>query len=336
MMNVIKTAIVTIIISIISGLLLEYFKNVAPRIVCSISDALPTQVRGEKVFAYNIEVKNTSNKILHELTLNIQGYDINMGMGKAHITKGLKFDSAMKNDILEIDIPFLSKGDKFKVTVYLKNRKKPEIVMRSPEKFKEIFTEEKTRFGSKNTQGDSKDKAISINQISKNKKIIIAAASIVVVILAISLVQLFATGSGTQTSTNSATNTVSNSTNEAATDSVQNSSNSSASGQGTYNSGSKGGSYNTPNTNSNSKVNTSSGGTSKTSTYNSSTPTDAGSGSSKQTTTEQQTGTGTNANTATTGNTSSSTSTSTNDTTSTNTTSNTNQNVTTTNGVTSK
>lgn len=147
MMNIIKTAIITITISIISGLLLERFKSLAPRILCSIGNGTPMGVNNKKVYAYVITVSNLSKKIIHDLSLNIQSPQSNLKIANAKITKGLKFHSSAKDDILDINIPFLSKGDKFSVTVYVENQyglcNKPTIVMRSPENFKQVDSEEK-------------------------------------------------------------------------------------------------------------------------------------------------------------------------------------------------
>ena len=142
MINIIKTAIITIIISFISGLLLEYYKNLAPRILCNIRNGIPLEINNKKICTYIITVNNASNKTIHELTLNIQGSQNNLKSADAKITKGLKFDSSIKDNILDVYIPFLSKGDEFSVTVYVENQygvyNKPVIAIRSPENFKEI------------------------------------------------------------------------------------------------------------------------------------------------------------------------------------------------------
>lgn len=223
-MNVIKTAIVTIIISIISGLLVEHFKNLAPRILCSIGNGVPTEKNNRKVYAYVITISNLSKKIIHELTLNIQSSRSNLEIADAKITKGLRFDSSVKGNILDIDIPFLSKGDKFSVTVYIEKRTKPVIVMRSPENFKRIDSEEQNGILSalfntqKSTNGGTSDSAKrnkaavpsknddftmvmnkapsskksigkEIMNISNRKKAIIAVTSIVLLIIAAGLVK---------------------------------------------------------------------------------------------------------------------------------------------------
>ncbi|WLC62245.1 hypothetical protein [Clostridium sp. CM028] len=141
-MNIIKTAIITIIISFISGLLLDYYRNLGPRILCNVRNGKPIKTDGKEHCTYIITVKNPSNKTIHELTINIQGSQTNLKSAGATITKGLKFDSSIKDNILEVYIPFISKGDEFSVTVYVEKQSnynnKPIIVIRSPENFKEI------------------------------------------------------------------------------------------------------------------------------------------------------------------------------------------------------
>lgn len=150
MMNIIKTAIVTIIISIISGLLLEYFKNLAPKILCTMGNGRPIKKNGKKIYACTITVRNLSNKIVHELTLNIQALQSNLKITHARITEGLKFDSSINDSTLDIDIPFLSKDDEFSATIYVENQcgvyDKPSVVLRSPEKFKEVASPEQIGF----------------------------------------------------------------------------------------------------------------------------------------------------------------------------------------------
>lgn len=142
LINIIKTTIITIIISFASGLMLDYFTNLAPRLLCNVRNGIPLVIDSKKVCAYIITVNNTSNKTIHELTLNIQSSQTNLKSTDATITKGLKFNSSIEDNILDVSIPFLSKGDEFSVTVYVENQyevnTKPVIVIRSPENFKEI------------------------------------------------------------------------------------------------------------------------------------------------------------------------------------------------------
>ncbi len=147
MINIIKTAIITIIISFISGLLLDHYRNLAPRILCNIGKGIPIDINNKKFNAYIITVRNISNKIIHDITLNVQSHQSNLKITDAKITKGLKFDSSIEDNILDVSIPFLSKDDEFSVTVYVDNQygsyKEPVVIIRSPENFKEVNSEEK-------------------------------------------------------------------------------------------------------------------------------------------------------------------------------------------------
>ncbi|MGO5073256.1 hypothetical protein ACTQ4K_04730 [Clostridium sporogenes] len=207
MINVIKTAIITIIISFISGLLLDHYRNLAPRILCNIGKGIPIDINNKKFNAYIITVKNVSNKIIHDITLHVQSPQSNLKITDAKITKGLKFDSLIEDNILDVCIPFLSKDDEFSVTVYVENQhgvhNKPAVIIRSPEKFKEVNSEERKGIFSiftnipKNIKEiisdvTKKDETINErnreitnknNKLGKNKKVMIIAASVVLVVI---------------------------------------------------------------------------------------------------------------------------------------------------------
>ncbi|MBW6411619.1 hypothetical protein KYD98_16165 [Clostridium sp. YB-6] len=148
MISIIKTAIITIIISFISGLLLEYYKNLAPKILCDIGKSIPLLIKNKNVYAYILTVRNLSNKTIHDITLNIHDSQKDLNFVDAEITKGLKFDSSIKDNILDVYIPFLSKDDEFKVTLYVDYEdgeyNKPTVIIRSPENFKEVDSSEVT------------------------------------------------------------------------------------------------------------------------------------------------------------------------------------------------
>ncbi|MCI1943952.1 hypothetical protein [Clostridium luticellarii] len=229
MLNIIKTAVITIIISFISGLLLDYYKNWAPKILCTIKNGIPLKIDGKKIYQYIINVSNVSSKIVHDLTLNIQSSKNNLRIKNAKITKGLKFDSSIKDNILDVYIPFLSKNDKFSVILYVESQNavqgKPSIVIRSPEKFRQIDSIEQKGF----LQSIKKDNAAPhkvkddftrpMNRISgtkktinrkplKGKKAIILTVSIILVIIAGALGKSYLKGTSANTSAPDGKNTV--------------------------------------------------------------------------------------------------------------------------------
>ncbi|ALS17129.1 hypothetical protein [Clostridium butyricum] len=142
MLSVIKTAIITIIISFISGVLLDNYKNLAPKISCTMGKCVPIKMNNKKIRAYILKVKNISNKTLHDLTVNVQGHHNDLKMDDAQITGGLKFDICGEYNNFNVSIPFLSKNDEFSVKVFVDDvqgeHSKPVITLRSPENFKKI------------------------------------------------------------------------------------------------------------------------------------------------------------------------------------------------------
>ncbi len=226
MINIIKTAVATIIISIISGLLLDRFKNLAPRILCNIGNGVPMQINNKKVYAYSVAISNLSKKIVHELTLNIQSSQSNLNIADAKITKGLKFDYSIKDGILNIDIPFLNKDDKFSVTVYVEDQNgvhnnKPVAIIRSPENFKQVDSVEQkgvlsllsnipkdineaiSKITRKTETMDKENGEIphKNKKLSKNKKAMIITVSIILVMIAGVLGKSYFKGTSTNTQT---------------------------------------------------------------------------------------------------------------------------------------
>ncbi|WP_322977210.1 hypothetical protein [Clostridium kluyveri] len=193
MITFIKTAVVTIIISFISGWLLDHYKSLAPKILCNVGNGVPIKINNKKIHAYVVTITNASNKIIHELTINIQSLKNNLQITDAKITKGLKFHSSIKDNVLDVSIPFLSKKDKFSVTLYIEDKdglqSEPFITIRSPEKFKEIRSIGKTGKVSllsdrpQNINGKISKKTRKTKPMSFNKKTLVSITSIILVIM---------------------------------------------------------------------------------------------------------------------------------------------------------
>lgn len=207
MLSVIKTAIITIIISFISGVLLDTYKNYAPRIFCIIGKGIPIILNNRRIKAYNLMVKNISNKTLHDLNVCVQGQSNTMRMDEAKITGGLKFDVTKENGMFNVSIPFLSKDDTFSVKLFVENirgvNNKPVVTLKSPENFKRIgkgerkgvlgsllsfpeevenlFESNDTRSNSRRTENYGREINSSHNAFL-NKKVLIAVCSLVLVL----------------------------------------------------------------------------------------------------------------------------------------------------------
>lgn len=228
MISVIKTAIITIMISFISGVLLDTYKNLAPRILCNMRRVRPKKLNGIEFKVYKVTVKNISKKIIHNLSLNVKK-DNSINVEGATITTGLKFDLSEEDNTYNVSIPFLSDNDEFSLRILVKdgegNNNKPIIALRSPEKFKKIYSEDKVKKVSL-SGNENRNKVKTIN-IFKNKKLILGAVgALFVIYVGILSAEYFDKGSN-NINTSSGGNTTVNST---STSSANNSANKSENG----------------------------------------------------------------------------------------------------------
>lgn len=142
MLGIIKSAIITIAISFISGVLLDRYKNSAPKILCNMKKSSKVRGRNKGIKIYILTVKNASKKTIHNLNVNIQSKFKELKIDNARITNGLKFEIASEDNNYNVSIPFLSKDDEFTVKLFAEDtnegKNKPIVTLRSPEDFKRI------------------------------------------------------------------------------------------------------------------------------------------------------------------------------------------------------
>ena len=185
MLSILKTAIITIIISFISGVLLDYYRNYAPRIVCNIGRTKVIKRDNKKEKIYFLTIRNISKKTIHDLNINITANCNNLKLHNSKITNGLKYDISNENNMYNISVPFLSKNDEFTTKVLLEEQNdlkvKPSISLRSPENFKRVDKSKADYFKDTNRESNS-DKIEEI--LFRNKKVIIGVISVLVVAFA--------------------------------------------------------------------------------------------------------------------------------------------------------
>lgn len=149
MSNIIITALLTLVATVIAGLLVDKFNKLAPKLSYIVRDGIPIQVEDKNICAYIVTLINPSGKSITDITLTINWILGDLKIGGINISKGLKYQSDIGDKTLEITIPYLNKSDELSITVYAENKysdpRKPEVVVRSPQKFKLINTGEPKR-----------------------------------------------------------------------------------------------------------------------------------------------------------------------------------------------
>ncbi len=182
MLGVIKTAIITIIISFISGVLLDTYKNYATRLLCNMKKLRNSKGKNSDLKTYVFTVKNTSKKIIHDLNINIHN---SLKVYDTKISNGLEFHISSENNNFNVSIPFLSKGDEISLKIKVKDiyggKTKPIITLRSPEDFKKIYTR-----NSKELLSIANDKVNDIRMkggtFYRNRKLILIIGVILILI----------------------------------------------------------------------------------------------------------------------------------------------------------
>ena len=177
MLSIIKTAIITITISFISGVLLDHYKNIAPRIVCHMGKYKLVRINNKKIKVYAVSIKNISKQTIHNLNINLQANCIDLKIDNAEITKGLSFDISSEGNVYNVNIPFIGKEDEFSFKIFLEGTKtKPTITLKSPENFKRIDCGDSNKF-------IAYIRSMKNKFLDKDKKFVIPIVSVVVLIV---------------------------------------------------------------------------------------------------------------------------------------------------------
>lgn len=207
MLSIVKTAIITITLSFISGVLLDHYRNIAPRILCKMGKGKVVRMNNKKMKMYNLTIKNSSKQTIHNLNVNLHAHYTEMQIRDTEITRGLKFNTSNENGGYDISIPFLSKNDEFSIRVFTEcvqgASNKPVVTLRSPEKFKRVdsssnkndkIDKRKTNDSYSENSVKSKDKKSNkfievFEKIAGNKKAVAAILTALCLLFAVVLVK---------------------------------------------------------------------------------------------------------------------------------------------------
>ena len=168
--SIIITALVTLLVTVLAGLALEYVKRIKPKLKYSIKESVPIDLGDKKIGANIIEISNPSSKSVKDIVLKLRAKDVDIKNGGIKTITGLDYEIIEGEDVLEIKIPFLKFKDYLSITAILESKffipNKPEITVRSPDTFKLV------------EDGDKNDKASSSILITGILPAMIAAVAV--------------------------------------------------------------------------------------------------------------------------------------------------------------
>jgi hypothetical protein len=136
------TAIITLVVTVLAGLAVEFFKRVKPKLKYSIKESVPIILDGKNIGANVIEISNPSSKSVKDIVLKIRAAGVDLKNGGVKTTTGLDYEVIEGDSNLEVKIPFLKFKDYLSITTILESRysipNKPNVTVRSPDTFKLI------------------------------------------------------------------------------------------------------------------------------------------------------------------------------------------------------
>ncbi|BBN82497.1 hypothetical protein PA25_24820 [Pseudoalteromonas sp. A25] len=145
------TAFITLLVTVLAGVLLEYFKRVRPKLKYSIKESIPIDLDDKKIGANIIEISNPSAKTVKDIVVKLRARGSEIKNGGVKTVTGMDYEVIESEDTLEIKIPFLKFKDYLSITLILEGKysipNKPEITVRSPDNFKLIEEGEKADKG---------------------------------------------------------------------------------------------------------------------------------------------------------------------------------------------
>ncbi len=138
-MTIIITAAATLLVTILAGLVLDYFRGRKPKIAYSIKNAVPIEMDGKHVGAYVVSIANISRSVVKDVACHIQAQPARLRDGGITTSQGLQYDVKDDPKGLHLSIPYLNGGDELEITIIAESRdevpEEPDVAVRSPQEF---------------------------------------------------------------------------------------------------------------------------------------------------------------------------------------------------------
>lgn len=139
-MSIFLTALATLIVTVLAGVLLDYWRNTKPKILFKVRDALPIDIDGKKIGAYQIEIINTSKKTIEDISVHIEANVSNLKNGGVFCPQGFVYQINIEENKAKLDIPFFKEKEELSIIIIAENQyhlpAKPQVAIRSPHQFK--------------------------------------------------------------------------------------------------------------------------------------------------------------------------------------------------------
>lgn len=136
-MTILLTAGVTLLVTVLAGLVLDYLRHVRPRITYSVKDAVPINLDGKRIGAYLVSLSNHSKRVVNDVSCHIQAPPATLRNGGVSVPQGLQYSVVEVDDGMQLLVPYLRPGDELQATVIAESGgfvpRTPDVAIRSPQ-----------------------------------------------------------------------------------------------------------------------------------------------------------------------------------------------------------
>lgn len=148
--TIIFTCAGTLLVTIIGGLIVNKIKNIRPKLIFSIKDAIPISIENMSIGAYLINVTNPSSTTIKDITVSISAGSSEIKNGGIKCTEGIEYTDNQVEGSYVLSIPFLKSKEEISITAVAENKyhipNKPDVIIRSPQSFKLIEKNQINKF----------------------------------------------------------------------------------------------------------------------------------------------------------------------------------------------
>lgn len=147
--SIIITSLITLAVTVVAGLAVEYLKRIKPKLELSVKESIPIELEENKKIGANvIYVCNPSSRPVKDINIRIKAAGLAIRNGGIKSTTGLDYDLKEEGESILVGIPFLKHKDYISITSIIEGRygipKAPEVTIRSPDNYKLINKSEPT------------------------------------------------------------------------------------------------------------------------------------------------------------------------------------------------
>lgn len=134
--TILLTAAVTLLVTVLSGLLLDFLRNARPTISYSVTEAVDIDLGDHRhVGAYVVSIVNTSKPVVKDITCHVEAGPARLRNGGVAAPPGLQMDIQESDTRLSVSVPYLKTGERLEMTVVAEGLSIPakaEVAIRSP------------------------------------------------------------------------------------------------------------------------------------------------------------------------------------------------------------